>query len=274
MNPKNQIDPKLTEKLDTLRDVPARDPRLATQGRAVFLSQAVSIRSRAVSVSPLLRLNKWFDQLKPLKEKKTMTTFASTLAIVALVFGGGAGTVYAAQDALPNDTLYPLKLYSEEFRMNMAGEPEEVFQLALQLAQRRGDEIEELILEGEEPTEENMLHLAQQTQLAVKLAGELDGEAKLKVQNMIQSQMQRMLQLQEDTSAECVKLLEQTRAALQIQLRFVGGVEEPPQTQTQFQNQNQAPEDPPGPAPTTKTSYIEKIILKLKHPRQLARGAK
>ena len=247
MNPENQIDPKLQEKLDVLRDVPARDPRLAAQGRAAFLSQAVSIRTQAVSRNPVVRLKKWFDLSQENKEKKRMTTFASILAILALMFGGSAGTVYAAQDALPNDTLYPVKLYSEEFRMNMAGDPEEAFQLILQFAQRRGDEIEALVDEGTEPTAENMLMLAQQTQMAIQLAGELDGAAQLQVQNMIQNQMQRMLNLQENASAERVRLMEQTRTALQMQLMLAGGDVEPVQTQTQNKNQQQqGQEETPG----------------------------
>lgn len=243
-----QIDPKLSKELDALRDVSARDPQLAARGRAAFLSQAVVARDQAVSVGWLARLKKWFDKSQQPKEKNPMTTFASILAVLALVFGGGAGTVYAAQAALPNDTLYPVKLYSEAFQMNMAGEPEDAFQLALQFALRRGDEIEALVDEGVEPTAENMLQLAQQTQLAVQLAGELDGGAKLQVQNMIQNQMQRMLNLQENASAESAMLMEQTRTALQMQLMQAGGaVEDPVQNQTQEQNQQQqGPEETPG----------------------------
>lgn len=168
-----------------------------------------------------------------------MTTLASILAVLALMFGGGAGTVYAAQDSLPNETLYPVKLYSEEFRMNMAGEPDEAFALALQFAQRRGDEIKTMMNEGVEPTAENMLQLAQQTQMAVQLAGELDGEAKLKVQNMIQNQMRRMLNLQGDASEEGAMLMQQTHTALQMQLMLAGGEAGAGAGQGQNQNQGQ-----------------------------------
>jgi hypothetical protein len=239
MKTENQIDPKLEAELDALRDVPARDPRRAAQGRAKFLSQAVELRSQAVSRTPLLRLKKWFDKSQRPKEKKRMTTLASILAVLALMFGGGAGTVYAAQDSLPNETLYPVKLYSEEFRMNMAGEPDEAFALALQFAQRRGDEIKTMMNEGVEPTAENMLQLAQQTQMAVQLAGELDGEAKLKVQNMIQNQMRRMLNLQGDASEEGAMLMQQTHTALQMQLMLAGGEAGAGAGQGQNQNQGQ-----------------------------------
>ena len=243
MKPDKSIDPKVKKKLDSLRDVPTRDPRLAAQGRARFLSQAVSVRTQDVSANPILRLKKWFNQSHQLKEKKRMTTFASILAIMALIFGGGAGAAYAAQDALPNDVLYPVKLYSEEFRMNMAGDPEDAFQLMLQFSQRRGDEIEALVEEGVEPTTANMLKLTQQTQMAVQLAGELDGEAKLQVQNMIQNQMQRMLNLQETAPEECAQLMIQTRAALQMQFMLAGGEVEPVQNQNQTQTQQQGPEE-------------------------------
>ena len=246
MSNKQEIDPKLEALLDELRDVPARDPRRAAQGRAQFLSQAVSVRTQAVSRNPIRRLNRWFDKLKQPKEKKTMTTFATILAILALMAGGGAGTVYAAQDSLPNDTLYPVKLYTEEFRMNMAGDSAAEFALMMQFAQRRGDEIEALIVEGEEPTAENMLQFAQQTQQAMQLAGELDGAAQLQVQNMMQNQLQQMLNLQECESEECTMLMEQTRVTLQNQLMLMGA--------GQGQGQGQVTDEPEEVLPEGETA--------------------
>ncbi len=237
-----KLDPELTEKLDALRDLPARDPRLAARGRAVFLSQAVDAQNEAVSTASKGRLNKWLKESRQIKEKKTMTTFASILAVLMLALGGGAGTVYAAQDALPNDTLYELKLFSEEMRLNMAADTTEQFALAFEFAQRRSDEIQALIAEGAEPNAENMLMLVQQTQTAVQLAGTLDGEAQLLVRNMIQNQMQQMQNLQANASSEGAMLMEQTRTALRLQWTQAGGTEEPVQTQTQ----QGMPEETPG----------------------------
>jgi len=222
MSHKQKIDPKLEVLLDELRDVPARDPRRAAQGRAQFLSQAVSVRTQAVSRSPIVRLNRWFDKLKQPKEKKTMTTFASILAILALLTGGGAGTVYAAQDSMPNEMLYSVKIASEEFRLNMADDPAQQLNLLLEFSERRGDEIETMLAEGEEPPAEALLKLNLQTQQAMQLASTLDGAAQLQVQNMIQNQMQRMLNLQDNASEEGVVLMEQARVTLQNQLMLMG----------------------------------------------------
>lgn len=241
MNKENQkIDPQLESLLDELRDVPARDPRRAARGRAQFLSLAVSAREETVSRNPIRRLKEWLDNTKQKKEKFRMSTLVTVLTILTLLAGGGAGIVYAAQDSLPTDTLYPVKLYSEEFRMNMAGDPAEELALMLQFAQRRGDEIEQMMAEGVEPTAENMLQLSQQTQQAMQLAGALDGAAMLQVQNMIQNQMQRMLNLQANASEEGAMLMEQTRTALQIQLRLAGGGDGPGSDQGQGQNQGQS----------------------------------
>ncbi|MBT3337482.1 MAG: hypothetical protein HN855_05515 [Anaerolineae bacterium] len=241
MSNKQKIDPKLEALLDELRDVPVRDPRRAAQGRAQFLSQAVSVRTQTVSRNPLRRLNGWFDKYKQPKEKKGMTTFASIMTVLALLLGGGAGTVYASQESMPNEMLYPVKIASEEFRLNMAGDSVEEFALMLEFAQRRGDEIETMMGAGVEPTAENMLQLAQQTQMAAQLAGTLDGAAQLQAQNMIQNQMQRMLNLQENASEEGAILMEQTRAALQMQFMLAGGAG-PGQEQDQGQEQGQEQE--------------------------------
>ncbi len=167
-----------------------------------------------------------------------MTTFASIIAILALLTGGGAGTVYAAQDSMPNNALYAVKIASEELRLNMADDSAQQLSLLLQFSERRGDEIETMLAEGEEPPAEVLLKLNQQTQQAMQLAGTLDGAAQLQVQNMIQNQMQRMLNLQENASGDGAMLMEQVRMSLQNQLMLMGN------GAGQGQGQGQAADDP------------------------------
>jgi len=220
----NEIDPRLENLLDELHDVPARDPKRAAQSRARFLSQAVAIREEAVSVAPILRLREWLEKIKQQKEFK-MTTLVSIITILGLLMGGTGGTVYASQDSLPNDALYGIKIASEDFRLNMAGDAEAQLELALEFAQNRSDEIDALLEEGEIIPEATMTQLNYHLEYALRLAGELDGEAKTQavnqVHNMMQVQVQHMTNLEENALEDAAQLFTQTRNRMENQLRLI-----------------------------------------------------
>ena len=170
-----------------------------------------------------------------------MTTLVSIITILGLLMGGGAGTVYAAQDSSPNEALYGLKIASENVRLNMTGDAEKQLNLLLDFANRRGDEIKALALEGETPPEATLKMLNTQLQQATQLAGKLDSEAKLKVENAIRNQMQLMLKLQENVSEEGAMLMEQARIAMENQLKtqYEGAGEAQGQSQNKNQGENQ-----------------------------------
>lgn len=63
--------------------------------------------------------------------------------IVALLAGGG-GTVYASQGSLPGDTLYPVKLMTEDVQTTVAFDPEKKAEIETRFANRRLEEIQKL----------------------------------------------------------------------------------------------------------------------------------
>jgi hypothetical protein len=73
---------------------------------------------------------------------------AATLLILGLVFGSW-GTVYAAQDSLPNDFLYPVKLAGENLQLAFIRDAEARISLLTDLAGRRVAEAEALTLQGQ-----------------------------------------------------------------------------------------------------------------------------
>ena len=266
--PDNKIDPRLKAMLDELNDVPARDPRLATNGRARFLSQAVATRNQAVPFAPISRLREWLDKTK-LKEFK-MTTLVSIITILGLLMGGTAGTVYASQDSLPNDALYGVKLASENVRLNLAGDTEAQVDLALEFAQNRSDEIDAIVEEEGVIPEATMTRLNNHLAYALQIAGELDGEVKTKavnrVRNMVQVQVQHLTNLEENAPEEAAQPLTKTRIKMENQLRLIDegetgdGVgqqqqeglkqgQEEGQGQQQGQGDGTPPEEPPVPGP-------------------------
>ena len=72
-----------------------------------------------------------------------MKLIVSTLVIVGLLFGGGA-TVSAAQDDLPNQSLYQLKLMSEDVHLWFVSDPAQEVNLLMEQVQARVEEMEAL----------------------------------------------------------------------------------------------------------------------------------
>ena len=79
-----------------------------------------------------------------------MKLIVSTLLIVGLLFGGNA-TVAAAQDDLPNQSLYQFKLLSEDIRLWFVSDPNQQIEMLMQQAQNRLEEMRSLTAEGVTP---------------------------------------------------------------------------------------------------------------------------
>ena len=177
-----------------------------------------------------------------------MTTLVSIVTILGLLMGGTGGTVYASQDSLPNETLYGIKIASENMRLNMANDAQSELSLLLEYANRRGEEIAALAEEGTELPEATMTMLQTQLQQALQLAAEMEDvemlQAMTQLQTALQTQTQRMAQLQEDCpNADCTNtepLLEQLRTQLENRLRLVDeGIADPQGFRETVRNENQ-----------------------------------
>ena len=95
---------------------------------------------------PCFRYN---SQIKPIQAEKEveMKKVAVILAIV-LVLSAFGGTAYAAQDSLPGDVLYPVKLGLERATMSSRGDDVARAQRALNFADKRVREMVALTEEG------------------------------------------------------------------------------------------------------------------------------
>jgi Domain of unknown function (DUF5667) len=222
--------------LDELKPVPARNPQIAARARARFLAEAVSVRDKR-------RLSIWtiFQQ----KENFAMKLIMSTFVIVGLLFGGSA-TVSAAQDALPNEPLYQIKLVSEDLHLLLISDPVAQVEILMQQAQTRTEEMAALASRGNTPPAELTIQAQERIQRALQLATNLDNASQTvalqQIRTRLQTQEQLMTQLQDGTCPACEPILQQTRDMLQLHLRQLeNGSAEPEtfQSQNQHQNQNQ-----------------------------------
>jgi hypothetical protein len=230
MNPNSEIDPRLMKKLDLLQAVPARDPEKERMGRAAFLQQAESLQT-TVTAPEKRRLNGWMVALQSLfvvrrKDQSPMlSTLATILLVVSLVFGGGGAAVAAAQNSLPDQLLYGLKVISEDVRLGVTSDPAEQFQLALEFANRRSEEIQHMLKTGSTPPETVQNRYQNQVEQAMQFATALPTDRAVlaleQIRTRLQVQEQTLMQVEMNGSPNAQAVRLQTRQMLQEHLQWV-----------------------------------------------------
>jgi hypothetical protein len=83
-------------------------------------------------------------------ENMKLTARFAILAVVVMLLLGGGRAVVVSSDALPGDTLYPLKLAVEDARLRFTGDRDQREQLELEFQAERQTEVRELMLKGRE----------------------------------------------------------------------------------------------------------------------------
>lgn len=254
MDHKDIFDPQLIDQIEQLRETESRDLHAAAATRMAFLTEARNA-SQSVSNQPLHRLNEWMAVIitfltAPRKTKgvSMLSTVLSLLVVLGLAFGGG--TVAAAQNSMPDDALYQVKLMSEDARLSIAADQEMQLQLALEFAERRMEEVQTMLQAGEVPSEPVMFRLQNQLAHAMNLAANMPDEQYqtelLKLQTRLQQREQVMLQLElnQDTDPALLQIRERIQTMLQLQLQLCNdGMEDPAllREQSQLQLQNGEP---------------------------------
>lgn len=160
-----------------------------------------------------------------------MNTIISTLLIMGLLFGGGA-TVNAAQDDQPNEPLYELKIWSEDFGLRFQNGVEGKVNRLMELAQIRVQEMTSLNEANEPIPDQVRLRLEQHIQQALQICLTLDeptlDRTLLQIRDRLQDQDRDMERLQLQTQDQLrlqtqdqLQLLTQTRTMLRDRLRLV-----------------------------------------------------
>ncbi len=141
---RDRLEPLLTIALD-IRETPDVKPSPFFKIKArVWLMDEISRRS-AVRRWPWSR---YISQPKPMLLRNRFSTAGVIMAIVLAISAVGGGTAYASQSSLPGDTLYRVKLATEEMRMALPGDDLSKAERALTLAERRVEEMEALASES------------------------------------------------------------------------------------------------------------------------------
>jgi Domain of unknown function (DUF5667) len=234
----------IEQRLEELKGAPARDPGQAVRGRTNFLNEAAKYQ-QAVSPGTNVRQSGWTFFINR-KEKFAMNALVSLILAAALILGGGA-TAVAAQDDLPNQPLYQVKLWTENGTLALTGDPQLQANLLMQMTQKRVEEMAALAEEGIPAPDQVRDRLQDQIHQTLVLASNMDDAALtqtlLQLRDRLQTQDRIMNQLQLHTNAEVEPLLTQTRLMLQTRLQLVDQALADPQGFRMMANQTQYGQD-------------------------------
>ena len=215
MNDRSGLESQIQGWLEEIKPVPARNPQAASRSRAQFLGQAVS-------VSEFPRHKGWRSIFR--KERLAMNMLVSILVIAGLLFGGGA-TVNAAQNDLPNEPLYGLKLWSEDFSLQFQNNPEQKVERLLDLTQARIQEMARLADTNQAVPDQVRQRLQDHIQQALQICATLDDAVMdrtlLQVHDRLQQQDREMEQVQIHATQIQQPILLQTRTMLHQRLQVV-----------------------------------------------------
>ncbi len=153
-----------------------------------------------------------------------MNMIVSILVIAGLLFGGGA-TVNAAQNDLPNEPLYALKMWSENVSLQLQNNPEQKVERLMGLAQVRIQEMQRLNDANQAVPDQLRQRLQDHIQQAIQICATLDDpemdRTLLQVRDRLQQQDRDMEQLQLHAAQNEEPILLQTRTMLQQRLQLV-----------------------------------------------------
>jgi Domain of unknown function (DUF5667) len=212
-------------RLKSLHSVPERDPAAASAGRQAFLDQAAAV---PVSRPALSRHRSRTHDGR--KELRPMNALIGLLVAVALLFGGGGASAFAAQDALPNDFLYPVKLATEDLQLGLASDPVDRVNLLGNWIDRRFQEMHELVRAGEAIPLEATYRLERHLGLALQTAAQV-GDPELtqllqRLQLRLEADLAAMQQLRSaDPGGAALRSAEQATIRTQAEIR--GALEDP-----------------------------------------------
>jgi hypothetical protein len=206
---------EVRERLEEIKVVPPRDPGAARRGRMQFMA-------KAVSASEAQRHKGWSSIFR--KERFAMNMIISVLVIAGLLFGGGA-TVNAAQDDLPNEPLYSLKMWSEELSLQFRNDPEQKVDRLMELAQVRIQEMTRMTDAGQAVPDQVRQRLEQHIHQALQLCSNMEDSALdptlLQIRERLQQQDRDMERLQLHAAQDAQPILAQTRTMIQQRLQLV-----------------------------------------------------
>ncbi|MCU0485694.1 MAG: DUF5667 domain-containing protein [Anaerolineales bacterium] len=221
---KKELDEYLAGKLSLLEQVSPINPQAAAEERQKFLMQAAQLRAAGVQrpVQPRARgISGWLVALRSHQRRAASQLVLALVLALALIMGSAGATVYAAQQSLPEEALYPLKIWTEDTRLSLTHSPESRLELMLDFSSRRLAEIADLRSQGKPVPETTFTRAQQQLDLALQIAAEMNDQQLVQALGQIRQQAEvqtEQMKIWMGSSPDTVDpVLEQLRTRLQTQ---------------------------------------------------------
>ena len=239
----DEIEDELKNKLNLIASTPERSLKNATKGREAFMNETKELHSRKAPLVAAQPANQGFLQ-SLFKKRPYFAPLAIALLIaIGLVFGGW-GTVYAAQDSLPNNFMYPVKLAVENIRLSITVDSNAKIALLTSYTESRIYEAANLVSQGQQIPEELPDLVDEQLNELFALAATLDEESMeaaltgvqrhLRPRDQIQSMTNKMENLPEGADPQLTRLLAMLEERYQMAQT---GLETPHTFQQQYKHQ-------------------------------------
>ncbi len=179
--------------LEALRDTPPLNSSTANELKARYLSQADSLRQAGTEYSSSKpsayhteNTRRWSWHPRPI-----LKTLAAVFLAISILLIGSSLTVFAAQDSLPGQALYPVKSWSEDVSLSFAPSPQAKLSLILQYTNRRMNEISILSANGRPVTRQTSERFEHQLDEALQYAIQLNDQQMLSALQDIKQNAQK-----------------------------------------------------------------------------------
>ena len=226
----NMLDSQLEDWFSSLRPITPRTPQAAKRGKNNFLAQAQSI-SAPVSKMNEQRHTRWIYSLQKYFKSKEYSpmyaTIASFVLVLALMFGGTGAAVSAAQNSLPNQSLYPVKTFTEDLALRYTFRSTQRFQMELDYATRRLTEMAHLGKMGQEVPETTFQRLEEHLDQALIIAAQFEEAEMIRALHQIRERLQLHIEAIPD-DLDHDPLMIRIRETIQSRLSWAeSGLDEP-----------------------------------------------
>jgi Domain of unknown function (DUF5667) len=189
-------------------------------------------------------------------------TITTILLVFSLILGGTSATVYAAQDSLPEQPLYAIKILSEDLAVQIPQPATNKIDLHLDFADRRVAELVALARSSAEPKEDLVYRLEFHLDRALQQASEMEGDQMVLALSQVQARLEKQSCFFTDQPLEGALMI-RSREAIQIRLRWAEfGLDNPRQFRQQAQERHHFHQPPdsagdygPGPNPVEPGGY-------------------
>jgi uncharacterized membrane protein YgcG len=169
-------------------------------GRERLLVLAAQQRARGVSATSATR------STTTRKSRKVRLVFAARLIaiLLAAVMGLaalGGGAIWAADDSLPGDSLYPVKLATEDIRLALIPAPRGQVDLTLELVGKRTEEIQALAATGQHVPDETIARMERHIEYALTRTAWASDEEMTDLLTQITERIRAQVQMLEQVQA-------------------------------------------------------------------------